>query len=72
MSDTIETTGTVEKILGNNNYLVHASMEGRILPIMCYLAGKMRQNKISILLGDEVKVSIPPPYDKGRIVFREK
>ncbi len=40
-------------------------------PILAHLSGKMRQNRIRILPGDDVKVEISP-YDltKGRITFR--
>lgn len=39
--------------------------------ILAHLSGKMRQNRIRILPGDDVKVEISP-YDltKGRITFR--
>lgn len=39
--------------------------------ILCYLAGKMRMNRIRLTPGDEVQVEISP-YDltKGRITFR--
>ncbi len=39
--------------------------------ILAHLSGRMRQNRIRILPGDDVKVEISP-YDltKGRITFR--
>ncbi len=39
--------------------------------IICYLAGKMRMNRIRLTPGDEVQVEITP-YDltKGRITYR--
>lgn len=39
--------------------------------ILAHLSGKMRQNRIRILPGDDIKVEISP-YDltKGRITFR--
>lgn len=72
MSDTLETQGTILNVLGNNNYLVEAEHEGRTLEVLCHLSGKMRQRKISVIVGDEVTVEIPPPFDKGRITFRGK
>ena len=41
--------------------------------LLAYLSGKMKINKISILLGDEVVVETTP-YDKtrGRIIYRNK
>ena len=39
--------------------------------ILCHLSGKMRLNRIRILLGDKVTVELSP-YDskRGRIVYR--
>ena len=39
--------------------------------ILCVASGKMRKNYIKIIVGDSVKVELPP-YDlsKGRIVTR--
>lgn len=41
--------------------------------IMGFLSGKMRMNKITILIGDRVSIEMSP-YDegKGRIVYRLK
>jgi translation initiation factor IF-1 len=72
MSETFEVVGIVERILGNNNYEVTAELDGKSLRIICYLSGKMRQFKINVLVGDQVRVVLPPPYDRGRITFREK
>ncbi len=68
-----EYAGEVIKISGNNNYMVELSDEkGGTKQVLCYLSGNMRRFKINVLLGDKVKVIVPPPFDKGRIVFREK
>lgn len=72
MSDVIEATGTVVSILGNNNYKVAVEVSGKEQVVLCHLAGKMRQFNINVIAGDKVKLVIPPPYDKGRITFREK
>jgi len=37
---------------------------------MAYLAGKMRMNKIRVLVGDRVEVKVDPYGGKGRIVRR--
>jgi translation initiation factor IF-1 len=39
--------------------------------ILCYLAGKMRMNRIRLTPGDDVQVELSP-YDltKGRITYR--
>ena len=72
MSETLETTGVVISVLGNNNYLVEVSTDTGTGEILCHLGGKMRRFRISVIAGDEVTVVIPPPYDKGRITFRGK
>ncbi len=71
--DTIECVGTVVKIHGNNNYMVEVGAEdaGK-REILCYIGGKMKKYRINILVGDEVTVEVPPPYDKGRITYRGK
>ena len=39
--------------------------------LICYTSGRMRQNKIKIIMNDNVKIEISP-YDltRGRIVYR--
>ena len=41
--------------------------------IIAYTAGRMKKNKIRVLMGDKVKVEVSP-YDltKGRVTFRYK
>lgn len=68
--DLLELEGVVEDVLPNamfrvrinENYLVTAVINGR-----------MRQNRIQILLGDRVKLEVST-YDlsKGRITFRNR
>lgn len=68
--DIIDLEGVVEDVLPNamfrvrinENYLVTATISGR-----------MRQNRIQILLGDRVKLEVSS-YDlsKGRITYRSK
>jgi len=70
MNVTLEVVGTIEKVYGNNNYLVQAEHEGKSLEIKCHMAGRMQKHKISVLPGDQVTVELPSPYDKGRIIFR--
>jgi len=38
--------------------------------ILAYLGGKMRMNRIRVLIGDKVKVEIDPYGGKGRITKR--
>jgi translation initiation factor IF-1 len=63
-------SGTVVETLPNANFKVRLSDDNE--EILCHLAGKLRMNKIRILVGDKVRVEISP-YDskKGRIVYRE-
>lgn len=50
------------KVILDNDHEIHA-----------HLSGKMRKNRINVLVGDEVDVEMSP-YDlsKGRIVYRYK
>jgi translation initiation factor IF-1 len=66
----LETVGDVQKILGNNNYLVDAKLGDKVVPILCHLSGRIRQYNISIIVGDLVTLEMSPPFDKGRITFR--
>jgi translation initiation factor IF-1 len=63
-------SGTVVETLPNANFKVRLNDDNE--EILCHLAGKLRMNKIRILVGDKVRVEISP-YDrnKGRIVYRE-
>lgn len=71
--NTHEILGTVQKVLGNNNYLVEiGESDDQKRDLMCHLGGKMRRFKINIIPGDVVTIEVPPPYDKGRITFRGK
>jgi len=72
MSRAAEFEGMVLDVRGNNQYLIEITLEGKTKTIVCYLGGKMRQNRISILVGDKVKVEVPPPGNAGRITYREK
>ena len=68
-----EFPGEILAICGNNNYRVRVNIgEDRYTDVLCYLSGNMLRFKISVLVGDAVKVILPPPFDKGRIIFREK
>ena len=62
--------GYVEEILPNAMFRVKLE-HGAI--ILGHISGKMRQNKIQILQGDQVKLEMSP-YDltKGRIIYRTK
>jgi translation initiation factor IF-1 len=67
--DVITVIGKVEEVLPNAMFRV--LLDNGIL-ILAYVSGKIRQNRIQILLGDNVKVEMSA-YDltKGRIVYRQ-
>ena len=67
-----EHEGVVIAVHGNNNYRVQLTMESGDKEILCFLSGNMRRFKINVTLGDKVRVIISPPYDRGRITYREK
>jgi translation initiation factor IF-1 len=66
--DTIKVEGEVVDVLPNAMFRVQLSTGNKILG---YISGRMRQNEIRILLGDEVELELSP-YDltKGRITRR--
>jgi translation initiation factor IF-1 len=67
--DLITLTGKVDEVLPNNTFRVKIdNMEHMIL---CYMSGRLKQNKIKVIMGDNVKVEVST-YDltKGRIVYR--
>jgi translation initiation factor IF-1 len=68
--DQISSSGIVQEVLPNAMFKVKLE-QGHV--ILGHISGKMRQNKIQVLLGDKVRCELSP-YDlsKGRIVFREK
>ena len=69
--DVITVMGEVVDVLPQTRFRVKIDDLDR--EIIAYLAGKMRQFKIKVLLGDKVEVEMSP-YDltKGRIVHRHK
>jgi translation initiation factor IF-1 len=68
--DQISTEGIVEEVLPNAMFRVKLD-QGPI--VLGHISGRMRQNKIQILMGDRVKLEMSP-YDltKGRIVYRAR
>jgi translation initiation factor IF-1 len=67
--DIIELTGAVEEVLPGSMFRVKVANMPTVL--LCYMGGRLKQHKIRIILGDNVKIEVSP-YDlsKGRIVFR--
>ena len=68
--DVIELEGVIDECLPNAMFRV-TTLEGNKL--LCHLSGKMRQNRIQVLLGDKVNLEVSV-YDtsKGRITYRTK
>lgn len=68
--DMINLEGRVEEVLPNAMFRVKLEQGSTVLG---HISGKMRQNRITILQGDRVKVEMSP-YDltKCRIVYRTK
>lgn len=68
--DVIEFMGIVEEVLPNTMFRVKLENGAEIL---AHTSGKMRKNRIRVLMGDKVTVEMTP-YDltKGRISFRHK
>jgi translation initiation factor IF-1 len=68
--DIITMNGTIEEVQRNAIFKVKLENDHMITAV---ISGRMRQNKIQILLGDRVKIEMSP-YDltKGRVVYRER
>ena len=66
----LELEGVVEEVLPSTTFRVKLN-DGRL--VLAYLSGRLRLNRIRVLLGDKVKIETTP-YDetKGRIVYRFK
>jgi translation initiation factor IF-1 len=66
----ISLEGRVEEVLPNAMFRILLEQGSTVLG---HISGKMRQNRITILQGDRVKVEMSP-YDltKCRIVYRSK
>ncbi len=68
--DLLEFEGTVSELLPNAMFRVKLDNGHEVL---AHTSGKMRKNRIRVLVGDKVNVEMTP-YDlsKGRITFRHK
>jgi translation initiation factor IF-1 len=69
--DVISLDGKIEEVLPNAMFRVKLAEQNTT--VLGFISGKMRQNRIQILLGDKVRVEMSP-YDltKCRIVYRSK
>jgi translation initiation factor IF-1 len=59
--------GVVTEALPSTLFRVQMEDEKEIL---AYLSGKMRMNRIKVLIGDKVEIVLDPYGGKGRIVKR--
>lgn len=68
-TELIELTGRVAEVLPNSTFRVKVDKMEQI--VLCYMGGRLKQNKIKVILGDAVKIEMSP-YDltKGRITYR--
>lgn len=66
----IEIDGKCLEVLPNQMYKIELENGHKII---AYASGKMKKNKIRVLMGDSVKVEMSP-YDlsKGRVTFRSR
>ena len=64
-----EKEGVVVEALPNTLFRVQLTDGPEILS---YISGKMRMNRIRILVGDKVRVEIPEGSTRGRITYRFK
>jgi translation initiation factor IF-1 len=60
--------GVVTEALPNT--LFRVKLENQEEELLAYLAGKMRMNRIRVLVGDKVAVELDPYGGKGRITKR--
>lgn len=69
--DLIPISGKIAEVLPSGQFRVSPLDKG-FDEILAYLSGRMRQNKIKLVLGDFVTVEVSP-YDptKGRITRRK-
>lgn len=64
-----EVEGIIVDVLPNQTFKVELVENQH--HVICYTSGRLRQNRIRLVLGDQVKVTMTP-YDltKGRITYR--
>ena len=68
-SDLLELEGSIIEVLPGQMYKV--KLDNFEKDIVCYTGGKMKKNKIRLVMGDRVQVEMSPyDLDKGRITYR--
>ena len=72
--DLLKLEGEVVEELRDAKFRVKIKYQYKEYILICYLSGKMRQNKIKVTIGDSVKLELPPsPHIEnslGRITYR--
>jgi translation initiation factor IF-1 len=68
--DLLKFSGKVDEVLPGAMFRIILENQHKILAT---LGGKLRQNKIQILLGDKVDIEMSP-YDitRGRVIYRHR
>jgi len=66
--NTSSTVGSVIEALPDTLFKV--KLEGTEEVVLAYLAGKMRMNRIRVLIGDRVEVTLDPYGGRARITRR--
>jgi translation initiation factor IF-1 len=68
--DRVEMQGVVEEALPSTFFKVRVDEGGG--SVLCTLGGKLRKNRIRVLMGDRVTIEVSP-YDptRGRITWRK-
>jgi len=68
-ADEINVTGVVIAVQPGNKFTV--KLDGVDRTILCHLSGRMRKNRIKVILGDNIEATMSP-YDLtlGRITRR--
>ena len=69
-ADLVDMEGRVSEVLVGGNFRIECQAGHSVL---AHLAGRMRRNRIRVVLGDQVTVSVSP-YDptRGLITYRSK
>lgn len=62
--------GTVIESLPNLEYRVHLDGTEEGTWVRCYVAGKLKVNRVHVLIGDVVDCVVPRGSAVGRIIFR--
>ena len=67
-NDVLEMEGEIIEALPNQTFKVE--LENKFV-ITCYTSGRLRKNRIRLVLGDQVRIEMTP-YDmtKGRVTYR--